>query len=114
MRTTASALSQGHLSVMDVAERLAGFEPGTGYTLTREPGGRTRREWNPSVLAAAKRFRRAVTDGQVTARVTPKRTPPNQVSRTWASCAPPEASARAGMEIVCTSRGTPEHRDSGA
>ena len=34
------------------------------------------------------------------ARVTPKRTPPNQVPRTWASRAPPEASARAGMEIV--------------
>ena len=48
------------------------------------------------------------------ARVTPKRTPPNQVSRTWSSHAPPEASARAGMETVCASRGTPEHRDSGA
>ena len=48
------------------------------------------------------------------ARVTPKRTPPNQVSRTWASRAPPEASARVGMEIVCASRGTPKHRDSGA
>ena len=48
------------------------------------------------------------------ARVAPKRTLPNQVSQTWASRAPPEASARAGTEIVCTSRGTPEHRDSGA
>ena len=48
------------------------------------------------------------------ARVTPERTLLKQVSRTWSSHAPPKASARPGMEIVCTSRGTPEHRDSGA
>ena len=50
------------------------------------------------------------------ARVTPKRTPPNQVSQTWSSHAPPELSLGEGkgIEIVCTSRGTPEHRDSGA
>ena len=50
------------------------------------------------------------------ARVTPKRTPPNQVPRTWLSCAPPELSLGEGkgMKVVCTSRGTPEHRDSGA
>ena len=47
-------------------------------------------------------------------RVTPKRPPPNQVPRTWASRAPPEAAVRAGMDIVCTSRRTPEPRDSGA
>ena len=50
------------------------------------------------------------------ARVTPKRTPPSQVSRTWSSHATPEPSLGEGQgtEIVCMSRGTPEHRDSGA
>ena len=50
------------------------------------------------------------------ARATPKRTPPSQVSRTWSSRAPPEPSLGEdkGMKVVLASRGTPEHRDSGA
>lgn len=69
----ASALSQAKLSAMDVAERLAGFDPGTGYTLVVGLNGRMRKEWNPNVLAAAKQFRTAVSNGQVQYRVIPRR-----------------------------------------
>lgn len=67
------ALSQAYLSAMEVAERLAGFEPGTGYTLVMGPNGRARKVWNPNVLAAARRFRAAVSDGKVQYRIVPKR-----------------------------------------
>ena len=81
-----------------------------GRTNLREP--RAQRPASPRRLPSGESREGARNGGR--ARVTPKRTPPNQVPRTWASRAPPEASARAGMEIVCTSRGTPKHRDSGA
>ena len=48
--------------------------------------------------------------------VTPKRTPPSQIPRTWSARAPPEPSLgeSKGRNVVWPSRGTPEHRDSGA